>query len=121
MINNVITKDIYDIIIGNKKNRTFPVYNKPNISQENIKNGFIFRYFIRQSNNINCNIVEIDKIQYEKFKNDYFYTKLILKWKITGNKQDIYDENLKTLYKSENIMKGILDKYKNNLLEYVIQ
>lgn len=62
-------------------------------TEEDIKTGFIFRYFLQQSNSPTAPLVEVDKDQYESWLKSGggidrdFYNGVLLKWRIRGNLQ----------------------------------
>lgn len=73
-----------------------PYTNKPKITQADINNGYVMRYFVR---NLSTKLVtEIDKKQYEAFKNNVLYEKLELQWRITGFANDIITKDNKIIY-----------------------
>jgi hypothetical protein len=43
-------------------------------------------------------VIEVDKIQYEQFKKNAFYTTLELKWIIVGNDENITSSGGQTIY-----------------------
>lgn len=102
---------------------------------EDIKRGFVLRYFIQQRNDINGRIKEIDKQQYDdllkigKGMNPSFYKGVVLRWKLSGPERDILkgeiisipgvsDTNRRTLEQKERLMKGISSYLGNNLVQY---
>lgn len=61
---------------------TTPYANTPKITQTDINNGYVTRYFVR---NISTKaITEVDKKQYDMFKTNVLYEKLDLRWGISG-------------------------------------
>lgn len=112
-LNNFIYNEI-----NKKQQKKYAIEKKCIVTSEDIKRGWINRYFLRQVNNESARILEIDKQQYNNFKFDPFYINITFRWKITGIKQNIYDINLKVLYDVDSEFPGILNKLKNNLLEY---
>lgn len=70
--------------------------NKPKITQADINNGYVMRYFVR---NVSTKVVtEIDKKQYETFKNNVLYEKLELQWRITGFANNILATDNNIIY-----------------------
>lgn len=73
-----------------------PYTNKPKITQADINNGYVMRYFVR---NVSTKIVtEIDKKQYEAFKNNVLYEKLELQWRIAGFANNILATDNNIIY-----------------------
>jgi hypothetical protein len=61
---------------------TIPYTNKPKLTQNDLTNGYVMRYFVR---NVSTKVVtEVDKKQYEAFKTNMLYEKLELRWLVTG-------------------------------------
>jgi len=112
-INNFVYNEI------NKKSKNiYAIERKCTITDVDIKKGWVNRYFVRQTNNLDARIFEIDKQQYNNLKLNPFYICIIFRWKITGIKEDVYNTNLNILYKKNSDFPGILNKLKNKLLEY---
>lgn len=64
-----------------------PVSNRPTITNNDVLAGYITRYFIKP---ISTNkVIEVDKKQYDMFKNSAFYESLEMKWVIGGYNKDI--------------------------------
>jgi len=61
---------------------TIPYTNKPKLTQNDLTNGYVMRYFVR--NLSTKEVTEIDKKQYEEFKTNVSYEKLDLQWRISG-------------------------------------
>jgi len=87
-------------------------------TDKDYKNGYMVRYFLRQENNPQAKILEVDKSQFNKFKNEAFYIKLDIQWKITGNVDSITNTNLNILNSAEEILPGIKLLLQNKLIEY---
>ena len=66
-----------------------PLSNRPKITADALSQGFVNRYFVR--NPSSKKIVEIDAIQYVKFKNNPYFDSVVVPWVITGNDKDIVD------------------------------
>lgn len=60
-----------------------PQYVKPTITQINADNGFLVRYFVRQTNDVTF-IVEVDSNQYSRFKKNPRFITTEVRWKIIG-------------------------------------
>lgn len=75
---------------------TFPLSNKPKITQRNIVDGYIIRYFITHISI--PRVIEVDKTQYDIFKTDPLYRTLELKWVIDGFANNTITTNGKTIF-----------------------
>ena len=75
---------------------TTPLTNKPKITQTDINNGYVTRYFLRH---ISTKLItEVDKRQYEAFKNNVLYEKIDLEWSIMGFANDKLAADGKLIY-----------------------
>lgn len=73
-----------------------PHNNRPKITQTDINNGYVTRYFVR---NISTKVVtEIDKKQYEAYKNNSLYERLELPWIISGFANNIISTDGQIIY-----------------------
>lgn len=61
----------------------------PQITQNDIDKGSINRYFARQANHVNGEIVEINKTQYDLIKDIPLYQTIVVPWRISGRLDDI--------------------------------
>jgi len=104
-----------------------PSYYKPEITEEDLKRGYVVRYFIKQRNDIAGRIQEIDKDQFDLLAdqsaglNPNYYKSVQLKWKITGPREDIIKNgiiqtpgvigtNNRTILEKDKLMKGLYDR-----------
>ena len=96
----------------------------PKPSENDYQKGYIERYFAKQRNNIQAPIVEIDKKQYDSHAvagtglNSAFYQVLLLRWKLTGELQEVQKINFKTVKSLEQKMPGISIRLSNPLQFY---
>lgn len=60
-----------------------PVVALPIVTQQDAQNGFLDRYFVKAANQSEL-IVEVDKAQYDIFKQNPRFVVVKLKWKIKG-------------------------------------
>lgn len=65
----------------------------PNITERDIDNGSIIRYFVRQANHSKGDITEIDQKTYVRLKNNRLFKVITLSWKITGPLDDVAGPN----------------------------
>lgn len=64
-----------------------PIHNRPSITQNDVQRGYVTRYFVQ--NVSRRNIVEVDRRQYDQYRNDPFYQCVDLQWVITGNDRTV--------------------------------
>lgn len=69
----------------------------PTITQSDADAGFIMRYFVRPANDKSF-VVEVDKNQYQRFKENPRFTTVEVKWKIIGKLETIKYQNAANLY-----------------------
>jgi len=62
-------------------------------NSQDYENGFIRRYFIRQSNDINGHIFEISNDLYSNYLKNPFWIAEQVKWRITGPIETTYKDN----------------------------
>ncbi len=75
---------------------TTPLTNKPKITQIDINNGYVTRYFVR---NVSTKVVtEVDKKQYDTFKQNTLYETVDFPWVITGLANDVIATDGKIIY-----------------------
>lgn len=115
MINPVI--ELYKTLSGYPKIK-FANEKFPNIREKDYKNGFITRYFFRQVNNPSAKIIEVDKKQWVSFQSDPFYIKVKLDWLISGDREYVYNSNLKSIITADKTISGIRKLLENNLLQF---
>lgn len=102
----------------------------PTISINDIQTGYITRFFIKKVNELN--IIEIDQQQYNDYSTIFdirLYSVVKIKWFISGNLQDSFENNVmipgilsknsKEVVEANSIMPGLIDKL-TNLQEYYI-
>jgi hypothetical protein len=120
--------------IYNPSNHSIPYSHYPNPSQEDFKNGYINRYFVKRRNDKTNIITEINEESYNTYgkkqgidKN--LYQVYVLKWKLTGKLKDeldkyniiiksgIYDTNKRLVNEADKHFRGI-NKYLTNYIEF---
>jgi len=116
-IDKNIDKVIYERLMNPKK-LEFAKEKKPKVKKEDYDIGHFTRYFLRQVNNVFAKIVEVEKAQFNKFKNEPFYIKLDIEWKITGGAQEITSTNFNIIVEADKKMSGIRELLQNKLLEF---
>ena len=88
---------------------TDPQSNRPKITEQSIANGYLMRYFVKQVSS--QKIVEVDKKQYDVFRNNAFYESLEMKWVISGYNKDITTTNGQVVYGAGHRNEVSLDFY----------
>lgn len=67
----------------------------PKPSESDYRSGYIRRYFVVKSNDMNSNIFEVSKDVYEQHISNPFWTVASIPWRITGPIDAIIDEDIK--------------------------
>jgi len=91
----------------------------PVVTQSDVKDGHIYRYFARPINDVK-NIVEIDKTQYKSFKKNPLYITTEIRWKIIGKintatspdgvkNEGVRDINIRTVSTKDLTFGGLVD------------
>ncbi len=128
-VTNTKQSSIYVELITAKGKKTDLDYNDLVVSfakpeEEDFKRGYFQRYFIKQRNDINGRVKEVDKQQFEDLSktgeglNPNFYRSLVLRWKLTGPRKDIKkgdlilvagveDTNKRTVIQKDKSMNGL--------------
>lgn len=101
-----------------KKNIYTPLIKVDSITNSDYKRGYIWRYFFKQCNNIDSAIYEINESEYNKIKNYFLYKSLKIKWKITGDKEEVKQINTNIIDNSKKILIGIDKLLNRNVLLY---
>jgi hypothetical protein len=86
-----------------------PLSNRPRITIKDIDAGYIIRYFIQSVSS--KKITEVDKVQYDVFKNNPFYQSLQIKWIIGGYDKDSIATDGQPLYGAGHRNQVSLDFY----------
>jgi hypothetical protein len=74
------------------KMEVMPEYVKPVVTLSDKDDGFVMRYFVRPTVNVNL-VVEVDKKQYSEFKNNSRFITIEIRWKIVGKLETIKQLN----------------------------
>lgn len=118
-LDNLYMIDKYKKIIQNSNDfeiGNFKTY-KPIISDVDLKNGYITRYFIQRRNDNTAYIYEIDLKTYLNYTDSFYYKSVKLDWKIKGDESDVKKSNLKSINLASKNMKSI-GLYLPNLLQF---
>jgi hypothetical protein len=115
IIKRLIT--IYNQITSNPSFE-FATHTLPTIKKTDYDVGYIDRYFLRQVNNPVAQIIEVNKKQWTTFLSNKFYTRVSLRWKISGRRDTVISSNRKSLVEASKVIPGILAMLENNLLQF---
>lgn len=69
----------------------------PNPQDADYINGFIRRYFVRKSNDVNAFIYEVSKDTSVKYQTIPFWKITSVKWRLTGTESEITESNKKAI------------------------
>ena len=105
-----------------------PIQTRPLITNIEVRNKFVTRYFVQMIST--KNIYEVDKVQYDFFSNNSYYTAIQLPWIIVGKIDNetvgnnlilgVKDKNLNIVDYYNQTMQGLKRKLRNPL-EYYVQ
>lgn len=112
--------DIYNLITSNSisqfENKIQTYEPIPNSNDYSV--GFIFRYFVRKTNDSNGTIYEVSKTTYDSYEANVSYITLRMRWKISGgNKFEIEQLNQRSINYAQDTMSNI-DTYTKNLTKF---
>ena len=62
----------------------------PQITKADISRGYFYRFFAAKANQIKDLIYEIDRVEYERLRSNSYIVLVRIKWKITGNLEDVF-------------------------------
>jgi hypothetical protein len=109
--NKISDNDIADFLIR-KIQTSVP---SPNVDDYRI--GYIQRYFIQKRNDESAYIYEVEKLAYSDVMDNPFFKGVILKWKISGNREEVREMNQKSVSYASKDMKA-LPLYLPNYLQF---
>jgi hypothetical protein len=89
----------------------------PTPTEIEYKRGYIQRYFVQKSNDINSYIFEVSKYNFASLQISPYFTIVAILWKISGNPTEIMDANSKSI-KIGNKTIPSLHKYLQNTLQF---
>lgn len=119
-----------DIINYNRNTKSkskiwmLPKYHMPQVTDEDLTNGWIARYLVQKKNSPTDTIVEISEDQFNKIGRPVngidksAYNSINIRWRITGPVNDIINTNRRTLVLANQTFKGIVN-YLTDLQELV--
>lgn len=86
----------------------YPIYKKIYPENNDYENGFFERFFVKKIN---------DKSIYEVSKDNYFdispnlYIRIVLRWKLTGKRNDVFNNNIK-------LYEGVYEYNNSQIIKY---
>ena len=89
----------------------------PSPTDDDYKIGYIQRYFIQKRNDESAYIYEVEKYYYTQILYNSFFKGVTLKWKISGNREEVREMNRKSVSYSSKDMKT-LSLYLPNYLQF---
>jgi hypothetical protein len=105
--NNMINISRYDILFDNnvEEFRIPPIITiVPSPTEDDYKIGYIQRYFIQKRSDETAYIYEVEKYYYTDILTNPFFKGVALKWKISGNREEVREMNRKSVsYASANM------------------
>lgn len=103
--------------IKNFNLKSEPIPFKYNINSNDIKRGYITRYFVQKTNDNQAPVIEVSNPNYTVMGKNPLFKSAKLKWRISGTEEEIKNSNRVSI--SEHL--GKIPQLKNrlvNLLEY---
>ena len=99
--------DLYEqyTAIKSTNREVYPSNITLNVTDKDYTKGFVIRYFVRKANDINAQVFEISKADFNK--NLTLYDKTKFNWIISGIKEDVIRQNTRTIKAEERRYKGI--------------
>ena len=99
--------DLYEqyTAIKSTNREVYPSNITLDVTDKDYTKGFVIRYFVKKANDINAQVFEISKADFNK--NLTLYDKTKFNWIISGIKEEVLLENLKTMSFKEKQFKGI--------------
>ena len=108
----------------NQLNNNLSEYNLPEIlahipspTEIEYKRGYIQRYFVQKSNDMDSYIFEVSKYKFASLQISPYFTIVAILWKISGNPTERMDANSKSI-KIGNKTIPSLHKYLQNTLQF---
>jgi hypothetical protein len=88
---NTILTDVADFNIRRIKTHT------PTPTENDYKIGYIQRYFIQKANDEASYIYEVGEKYFSDISTNPFIKNIVLKWKISGNREEVREMNRKSI------------------------
>jgi len=89
----------------------------PTPTDKDYKNGYIKRYFVQKSNDVNSPIYEIKRISFSSLDNNPFYKATSILWRIKGPVEDVKKSNSASVQIGGEDIKNLY-LYLPNLLQF---
>jgi hypothetical protein len=110
----------YDVIVDDDLNDFRSRRIKTSVAsptENDYKIGYIQRYFIQKRNDEAAYIYEVSKLYYAEIISNPFFRGVIMKWKISGKREEVKEMNRKSVsYASKNMK--TLPLYLPNYLQF---
>lgn len=90
---------------------------EPVLIEKDYQIGFILRYFVIKRNELFGTIYEINKETYSKLNSNPYFLTCIIRWKISGKKDEVEKANKKSIELGKKTIPH-LDQYVNNLTKF---
>lgn len=84
---------------------------------DDYKKGYLQRYFIQKASDASGYIYEVEKYYYTEVLSNPFFKGVVLKWKISGNREEVREMNRKSVSYASKDMKA-LSLYLPNYLQF---
>lgn len=89
----------------------------PSPTENDYKIGYIQRYFIQKRNDEDSYVYEVNRQYYNFILNNPFFKGVIMKWKISGKREEVKEMNRKSVSYASKDMKA-LPLYLPNYLQF---
>lgn len=89
----------------------------PSPTSDDYKKGYLQRYFIQKTNDESGYIYEVENYYYTEVLSNPFFRGVVLKWKISGNREEVKEMNRKSVNYVSKDMKN-LSLYLPNYLQF---
>lgn len=86
-------------------------------TENDYKIGYIQRYFIQKRSDESAFIYEVGKLYFSNILNNPFFKGVVVKWKISGKREEVMEMNKKSIKYSSTNMKT-LSLYLPNYLQF---
>lgn len=108
----------------NKLNRKSLIYRPnqvktyvPKLVEADYLRGYVYRYFVRITNDSSTPILEVSSREYSKLLSNPFYIGAKVRWRLTGNDDEVRDSNRIAIRLASDKIKN-LSLYLPNLLQF---
>jgi hypothetical protein len=115
----MININTYNRLFDNNSDFTLPAIDTtvPSPTETDYKIGYIQRYFIQKRSDESAYIYEVEKYVYADILFNDFFKGVVLKWKISGSREEVREMNRKSVSYASTNMKT-LPLYLPNYLQF---